>query len=325
MAGVLRLIILLALVATVALAVVYNRPTAQWVSQWTLQQQADGLLARRDWEGLKELCQRELMHYPKHPGLLKGLAAYYLVKKPMPDQAQRYLTTLLAVTPADGGARLAYANLLNQHYRQPDKALQVLYEGVTHQPDNTQIPYQMGTLYLEQITPQLPQAKADRLYQLAQPYFKAVLTRNPKHYGALFQLGRVAMRLQQWPAAVGYFCQCAAMAPQDERAWFNLGASVLPLGYKPAGYALLHASVQKAPSPQRSNAMMLAIQALHNQYPQPWTEAKPANNSVLGAVGVKDRMHNKGKKPHELLPAHAEDTLGNETTQCLTSVLQQTL
>ena len=319
----LRVVILLTLGVAIGLAVLYHRPTAQWFQAWQLQQQIETLLRQRNWQGLHELCERQLPRNPNHPGVLKGLAAYYTYKAGQPHKAQTYYAALLKQTPQDHGARLAYANLLRQRLHQPQKALQVLYEGSQLQPEGTVFPHQMGNVYLqaaEQATPpgQLPGPASQRLYKLADSYYQAVLARNARHYGAWFQAGRVASQLGQWDKAADYFCQCVDLAPSSYRARYNLGYALMPLGH---GEMARHVLVDAVHSPQADEAtasqLLRDVHELNVHYGQADLKTGEHRSGVFGGIGAKD-WHNEHRPKTGLdLPDKALEGLSGRLQTCL--------
>jgi tetratricopeptide (TPR) repeat protein len=319
----LRFIILFTLIAAIGLAVLYHRPTAQWFHAWQLQQQIDTLLRQRNWQSLRELCERQLPTNPDHPGVLKGLAAYYTYKAGQPHKASTYYAALLKQTPADHGARLAYANLLRQKLHQPQKALQLLYDGSQLQPDGTVFPHQMGNVYLqaaEAATPagQRPGPTSQRLYKLADTYYQTVLARNPKHYGAWFQAGRAASQLNQWDKAADYFCQCVDLAPTSYRARYNLGYSLMPLGLAAAAKPVLMAAVH---SPQADNNManqlLYDIQEINSHYNQTTLKTAEHRSGVMGSIGAKDWHHEHKPADSVVMTETSLNGLSDRLKACL--------
>lgn len=62
-----------------------------------------------------------------------------------------------------------------------------------------------------------------RLKPNTDPFYEAVLSRNPKNQAALYAQGRVLMRQGRYAEAESYFQRLAGIAPQDAGAWLGWG------------------------------------------------------------------------------------------------------
>jgi tetratricopeptide (TPR) repeat protein len=297
----LKLIIALTLVATVALAVIYHRPTALWIQGWQLQQNIDTLLQQRQWQPLYQLCQQAKAKYPNHAGVLKALAAYFTYYAHEPGQARPYYEALLKATPKDEGARLAFANLLRLRFQQPDKALDVLWQGTQLSPESTRLPYAMGNIYMTQAellatqaqTPLSP-VEQSRLLKLAQVYYQAVVARQARHYGAHFQLGRIASQQHEWLQAATHFCLCNQQAPRNYTAMFNLGYSFMGLGVEPQAHQLVRKAIDLA-AETRNDPVLLSqlMQQANTMQQQLMPHTQQAHSSppskLMGAIDAATR------------------------------------
>jgi hypothetical protein len=318
-----RFFVLLGVLSAIGLGVLYHRPTAKWLQAWQLNQQIDTLLRQRNWQGLRQLCERQYALTPNHAGVLKGLAAYYTYKGNDPHIASRYYDALLQQTPMDHGARLAYANLLRLKLLQPDNALRVLYQGTQLAPEGTAFPHQMGNIYLQaaeasSLKGALLTPESKRLYTLANQYYQSVLARKPDHYGAMFQAGRVASALHQWDHAADYFCQCTLLAPTSYRAWYNLGYALLPLGLTDAGQHVLSTAIH-LPSVDEATAVALMrdAHALDVHYGQPHGNLAPHRSGVMGAIGASDWHQQHAENNPVPLPNDLMNSLPVRLQACL--------
>jgi len=160
------------------------------------------------------------------------------------DEAIEQYQRVLATNPLHVEARIALVRVFERAER-PDLALALLDEGVTRQPDSTEVLLARGRALGQQR--RYPEAEAD---------LRRVLRLHPSHGPAHFELGLILVRRGRAPDAADAFARAVAFGPESAHTYTELAEALNQSGRLTDAAAALERAVALDPDQPRPYKLM---------------------------------------------------------------------
>lgn len=102
---------------------------------------------------------------------------------------------------------------------QPEKAQAIYEKALTENPDDMNMRFNMGRIFLQQ-----------KNYEKALEMFQPVYDANPDDYENAMSLGWTTIELKKNDDAIKYFLKATELKPENHQAWFWLGTAYVRAG-----------------------------------------------------------------------------------------------